>query len=167
MTDPVTSTDIATSVDAHPLRPADGRERVIVLCSRNSARSIMAEALLRHLADDRFEVHSAGVDAGTVQPLALEALEEAGIDTVGLRSKRVDEYLGRAAFAHAIIVCNRAAETLCPTIHPMAAAVHAWPFPDPADEAIPPADRPAAYRDVRDRIAERLVRWLEEEVPAG
>ena len=139
----------------------DETPRVLILCTHNSARSQMAEGLLRHRAVDRFEVHSAGLEPTEVHPLAIAALAEMGIDISGQRSKSSKQYLGHMSFEHLIIVCARAEEQ-CPRIFPGVAHIHSWPFDDPAAEEGSAEACLAAFRAVRDQIDERLTVWLHE-----
>lgn len=130
------------------------KERVLVLCTGNSARSQMAEGWLRARAGDRFEVFSAGSrPSGRVLPGAIEALAEIGIDIGAARSKSVREFLGQP-FDHVITVCDNAAEN-CP-VFPGPGKRHHRDFTDPAryvgDEQM------AVFRRVRDEIAA----WLTE-----
>lgn len=127
---------------------------VLFLCTANSARSQMAEGLLRHLAGDRFEVYSAGLEAKGIHPLALRVMAEVGIDISGQRSKNLSEYLGRLHIHHAIIVCDSAAQR-CPT-YPFAREIHRWPFDDPATWPGGPEAQLAKFREVRDAIRGRL-----------
>lgn len=138
---------------------ADQRERVLFLCTGNSARSLMAEALLRHHAPDRFESHSAGAEPIGVRPETASVLEEIGIDTAGLRSKAVDEYLGRTHFTYLITVCALEEER-CPRIWPGASHHLHWPVDDPA--AVEGEGRIDAFRAARDQLEERLLAWLEQ-----
>lgn len=124
------------------------RRRVLFVCSANSARSLMAEALLRHIASDSFEVASAGTTPGTPHPMALRVLEEAGISTEGLRSKTLSD-VGEADWDYVITLCERAAGecgTVCPTAQQIA-----WDFADPV-----PSGRHATFAltlgDLRERI---------------
>lgn len=84
------------------------RKRVLFLCTRNSARNLIAEALVRQIAGDRFEVLSAGLRSGEVHPLTRQVLEEKGIDTSELRSKGVETVMGRVGITYAIVVCEEA-----------------------------------------------------------
>ncbi|NJN64202.1 MAG: arsenate reductase ArsC, partial [Acidobacteria bacterium] len=104
---------------------------VLFVCSRNSARSQMAEGLLRHLAGDVFDVGSAGIEPGTLNPFAVEALGEIGIDISKHEAKGIREYLGRVLVDHLIIVCDAAAHA-CPAVWPNMRERHNWPVPDPA-----------------------------------
>lgn len=105
------------------------KRRVLFVCSANSARSLMAEALLRDIAGDQFEVSSAGTEPGTPNPLALRVLEEAGVDTAGLHSKHLAD-LQDQPWDYVITLCDKAASE-CGVIHAGAQQIH-WDFPDPA-----------------------------------
>ena len=130
--------------------------RVLILCTGNSARSQMAEGLLRHLGGARFEVHSAGTRASFVRPEAIQAMAELGLDISGQRSKNVDEFSGQA-FAYVITVCDHANEA-CPIFPAGTQRLH-HSFTDPpapgvgTDEA-----RLAVFRQVRDE----LQAWLQD-----
>ncbi len=133
------------------------RRRVLILCTGNSARSQMAEGLLRHMAGDRFEASSAGTTPGVVRPEAIAVLAELGIDISGHRSKSVDEFLGQA-FDYVITVCDNAREH-CPVFPAAAQRIH-WSFEDPAAASGTEYHRLAAFRSIRDQIRERLREWL-------
>ncbi len=134
---------------------------VLFLCTANSARSQMAEAILRDRAGDRFDAASAGLTPTQVNPLTLRVLDEAGIDTTGLRSKSSAEFLGKVAVRFAVIVCDKAARH-CPSIYPFAARTLYWPFEDPAAAEGSDDQRLQKFREVRDQIAARLDAWLDE-----
>lgn len=134
------------------------RVRVLFLCTGNSARSQMAEALLRHAAGDRFEAHSAGIEPKGVHALTLEVLREAGIDTSSLRSKHLREYQGRVTFDCLITVCGHADQN-CPTWTGVSQRLH-WPYDDPAAAQGTQEERLAVFRRVRDEIAARIGAWL-------
>lgn len=137
---------------------------VLFLCTGNSCRSQMAEAFLQHLAGDRFDVVSAGTEpAGQVHPLAVEVMAEKGIDISDQRPKSSEQYLGRLAVRHLIIVCQGANEK-CPRVFPETMNRQFWPFDDPAAfEGSPVAVR-EKFRTVRDEIEARIALWLKEEV---
>lgn len=137
------------------------RDRILFLCTHNSARSLMAEALVRHLAGERFEVLSAGLRPGDVHPLTRQVIEEMGIDTSGLRSKGLESVMGRIGIKYAIVVCEEG-EMECPRIYPFAVQTLRWPFEDPAAEAGDEATRLAKFRAVRDSIERRVRAWLKE-----
>ena len=133
--------------------------RVLILCTGNSARSQMAEGLLRHLAGDRFDVFSAGSQPSVVHPYAIEAMRQRGIDISGQRSKHLSEYLDQS-FDFVITVCDQAAET-CPVFPGRAQRIH-WSFPDPAATQGSKAEILAAFTRVRDALETRLAAWLHE-----
>ncbi|NBB82198.1 MAG: arsenate reductase ArsC [Alphaproteobacteria bacterium] len=135
------------------------KQKVLFLCTANSARSQMAQALLRHKAGDRFEAHSAGVEPGAINPFARRAVEELGIDMAGQRAKGLETYLGRERFHYLIIVCDRAADR-CPTTWPGLHEKLVWPFDDPAAVTGSNEQKLAAFRGVRDQIGSALDEWL-------
>ncbi len=135
--------------------------RVLFLCTGNSARSIIAESLLRHWGGDRFEVHSTGSEpAGTIQPLALQLLERSGLPTDGLSSKSLDVYTAPETppFDFVITVCDHAAE-LCPMFPGQPITAH-WGLPDPAKVAGDEAHRMQAYRNVLTDFERRIKLFL-------
>jgi arsenate reductase (thioredoxin) len=133
--------------------------RVLFLCTANSARSQMAEAILRHEGGDRYEAVSAGTNPSTVNPLALKALEEAGISTAGLYSKGTREFLGKVRIQIAIIVCDKARAS-CPNVFPFTLQTLYWPFEDPAAFEGTEQEKLAKFREVRDLIRGQIQRWL-------
>ena len=134
-------------------------QRTLILCTGNSARSQMAEGLLRHMAGDRFEAHSAGTRPGTVRPEAIAVMREIGIDISGHRSKHVDEYAGQQ-FDFVITVCDNAREA-CPVFPAGATHIH-WSFEDPAAATGPEEHRLAEFRRIRDQISGRLQEFLKQ-----
>ncbi|MFW5653113.1 MAG: arsenate reductase ArsC [Planctomycetota bacterium] len=138
-----------------------GKPVVLFVCSHNSARSQMAEGLLRHLAGDRFEVASAGVQPGTLNPLSVRAMAEDGIDISSHRAKGVKELLGNIAVHHLIVVCDKAAET-CPRVWPGMRERHFWPFDDPSAATGTDEERLAFFCRVRDEIRAKIEHWLRE-----
>jgi len=129
------------------------KKRVLILCTGNSARSQMAEALLRHDAGDRFEVFSAGVKPSRVRPEAIAVMQELGIDLSGHHSKHVDEFAVQK-FDYVLTVCDNARAS-CP-IFPAATAVIHQNFLDPAAASGSEAERMTLFRQVRDQIREYL-----------
>ncbi len=127
--------------------------RVLILCTGNSARSQMAEGLLRHMAGEKFEVESAGTIASFVRPQAIAAMAEIGIDISGHRSKCLDVFLGEL-FDFVITVCDNAAEN-CPVFPGKATRIH-WSFDDPAEATGSDAEQLAVFRRVRDEIEDKL-----------
>lgn len=127
--------------------------RVLFVCTGNSARSIMAEALLRHHGGGRFEVFSAGTEPRGVNPLTLRVLEDAGIDATGARSKSVSEYLGET-FDYVVTVCDEARQ-VCPVFPGVHESLH-WGYEDPAEAEGTEEERLAAFRRVFIQIGERV-----------
>jgi arsenate reductase len=121
----------------------------------HSARSQMAEGLLRHLVGDCFEVMSAGTEATQVRPLAVRAMEEFGVDISGQESETLDRYLAEP-FDYVITVCDDANEACpCPFFPGAANRLH-WSFEDPSRAEGSEEERLAIFRSVRDRIRERI-----------
>lgn len=137
--------------------------KVLILCTGNSARSQMAEGLLRQMAGDRFEVESAGVAPSHVRLEAIKAMAELGIDISGHRSKSVDEFL-KQEFGYVITVCDNANEQ-CPVFPGQTTRIH-WSFEDPAAAPGDDAARLAVFRRVRDEIKERLKDFVQSESKA-
>lgn len=133
------------------------KRRVLFLCTHNSARSQMAEGLLRHLAGDRFEAFSAGTEATGVRPLAIRAMAEMGIDISSQQSKALNRYLGQP-FDIIITVCDEANEA-CPVFPGAREQLH-WSFPDPSAAAGTEEERLAVYRMVRDGIRTHIKQEL-------
>jgi len=129
------------------------KQRVLILCTGNSARSQMAEGLLRHDADDRFDVESAGTNPSRVRPEAIAVMRELGIDISGHRSKSVDEFAGQQ-FDYVLTVCDNARES-CPIYPGHANRLH-HSFDDPAAVEGDAEQRLAAFRRVRDEIRDYL-----------
>lgn len=129
------------------------KKRVLFLCTHNSARSQMAEGLLRWMAGNQFEVFSAGTEETRVHPLAIEAMREIGIDIAGQRSKTLDTYNGQQ-FDYVITVCDRANET-CPVFPSDTQRIH-WSFDDPSVATGTDDQRLRAFRNVREGIQHRL-----------
>lgn len=129
------------------------KKRVLILCTGNSARSQMAEGILRHIAGDRYEVESAGTVASFVRPQAIAVMSEIGIDISSHRSKCLDEFLDQQ-FDYIITVCDNANQT-CPTFPGNATRLH-WSFDDPAEAQGTEEQVLAVFRRVRDKIFQRL-----------
>ncbi|HYW69514.1 MAG TPA: arsenate reductase ArsC [Pyrinomonadaceae bacterium] len=137
------------------------RKRVLILCTGNSARSQMAEGLLRHDAGGRFEVESAGVNPTAVKPDAIQAMREIGIDISGHRSKSVDEFINQE-FDYVITVCDNANEQ-CPVFPGDTERIH-WSFDDPAAVNGDEEQRLSVFRRVRDEIRQRLRSFVARDV---
>ncbi len=129
------------------------RPRILILCTGNSARSQMAEGLLRHLGAGRLEVFSAGTRPTAVRSEAIAALQECGIDISRHRSKSLDEFAGQG-FDYVITVCDQAKES-CPVFPARTQRLH-WSIPDPAAVAGSQEERMAAFREARDDLQRRL-----------
>ncbi len=129
------------------------KKKVLFLCTHNSARSQMAEGLLRHQAGDSFEVMSAGTEATHIRPLAVQAMEELGIDISAHESKTLDRCLGES-FDYVITVCDDANEA-CPIFPGARQRLH-WSFEDPAQASGTEEERLHVFRSVRNKIKERI-----------
>ena len=135
------------------------KRRVLFLCTGNSARSQMAEALLRAIVPQECEAHSAGTHPFGVNPCTAEVMAEVGVDITRQRSKHVSEFVDQH-FDYVITVCDRAKE-VCPSF-PGAERVFHWSFEDPAAAPLP--QRLEVFRQVRDDIADAVCRFLIEEM---
>ena len=139
------------------------KERILILCTGNVARSQMAEGLLRHMAGERFEVFSAGLSPSYVRPDAITVMNELGIDISHHRSKSLNEYLD-TAFDFVITVCDHASEH-CPVFPGPAKRIH-WSIADPVapggDEA-----QLEAFRNARDDLRQRILKFAEQEKSAA
>lgn len=145
------------SVDLHTERHNSMKQRVLFICTHNSARSQMAEGWLRQLGEERFEVFSAGTEATYVRPMASRAMAELGIDISKQQSKTLDRYLGEP-FDYVITVCD-AANEVCPVFPGAARRLH-WSFEDPSKATGSESEQLAVYRRVRDEIRERIEKEL-------
>ena len=137
------------------------KSKVLFLCTGNSARSQLAEGILRALAGEQYEIFSAGTEPkGSILPEVKEVMREVGIDISAQWSKSVTEYLGKTHFSHVITVCADAEEN-CPAVFLNMGTHDHWPFDDPAkfDEET----RLDSTRRVRDQIEQRLRLWLIEQ----
>ncbi len=133
------------------------RSRILFLCTHNSARSQMAEGLLRAIAGDRFEAHSAGTEATHVRALAVRAMDEIGVDITGQESKTLERYL-QEPFEYVITVCDDANEA-CPFFPGARNRLH-WSLEDPSRAEGSDDERLAIFRRVRDEIRERIEQEL-------
>jgi len=137
-------------------------QRVLFLCTGNSARSQMAEAFLRRYGGDRFEVHSAGLEPKGMNPLTLQVMNEIGFDVSGQRSKGINEFLGKVLFQYLITVCDDA-EKNCPTVWPGVNQRLHWSFEDPAAVEGSPEQKLAKFREIRDQIDQKVRDWVAEQ----
>ena len=133
------------------------KQRVLFLCTHNSARSQMAEGLLRQLGSEHFEAFSAGTEATHVRPLAIRAMADLGIDISQQESKTLDRYLGEP-FDAVVTVCDQAAEA-CPVFLGAKRRLH-WSFPDPSKTTGADDEQMSVYRAVRDDIRAHIEREL-------
>jgi arsenate reductase len=131
--------------------------RVLFVCTGNSARSVMAEALLRQKGGQDFEVHSAGTDPRGINPLTRVTLAEAGIDASWARSKSVTEYLGQR-FDFVVTVCDQARQ-VCPVFPGVHQSLH-WGYEDPAEATGTAEERLAVFRRVFIQIGERINQFV-------
>jgi arsenate reductase len=136
------------------------KTRVLILCTGNSARSQMAEGLLRQDAGEQFDVESAGTRPGTVRPEAIAVMKELGIDISGHRSKHVDEFQGQK-FDYVITVCDNAKES-CPVFFSAAQRLH-HSFEDPAALSGSEEERLALFRRVRRELRTYLAEFARRE----
>lgn len=136
-------------------------QRVLFLCTGNSARSQMAEAFLRKYGGERFEAHSAGLEPKAMNPFTVKVMAEAGIDVSTQRSKGIEEYLGKVNFQTLITVCDHADKN-CPSVWPGVNQRLHWSFEDPAAAQGSEEERLAVFRRVRGEIEARVKAWLAE-----
>lgn len=132
--------------------------RVLVVCTGNSARSLMAEGLIRHRGGSHFEVHSAGTEPRGVNPLTQKILVAAGVDSSWARSKSVNEYLGQE-FDYVITVCDEARQA-CPVFPGVHQSLH-WGYEDPAEATGTEDERLAVFRRVFIQLGERINQFVE------
>lgn len=140
------------------------KEKVLFLCTGNSARSQMAEAFLRFYGGEKYEAHSAGLYPKGLNPYTVRVMEEKGISMEGHRSKDVKEYLANAIFSYFFTVCGHAEEN-CPKAFLMSAGRHYhWDFEDPAAFVGSEEETLNMFREVRDQIEARVKVWVQEQV---
>ena len=139
-------------------------KRVLILCTGNSARSQMAEGLLRHAGGEAFAVESAGIEPSSVRPEAIEIMREIGIDISKHRSKSIDEFTGQA-FDYVITVCDNAQQN-CPVFPEATRRIH-WSIEDPAAVGGAEQTRLEAFRAARDDLRERLGEFIESAKESG
>lgn len=136
------------------------KKTILVLCTGNSCRSQMAEGFLRAYAGSSFDIYSAGFEPkDEIHPYAKQVMREIGCDIDGQDPKGTEEYLGRLAVTHLIIVCANAEEK-CPRLFPGALNRMYWPFDDPAAATGTVEERLTKFRQVRDQIRRKILEWL-------
>ncbi len=137
-------------------------KRVLFVCVHNSARSQIAEAFLNSLAGDGFEVMSAGLEPGVINPLAVEVMKEVGIDIARKQTKSVfDLFKKGELFSYVISVCDEASSEMCPVFPQLLAKQIHWSFDDPSAFTGTYEERLAKTRVLRDAIKARIEKWLE------
>jgi arsenate reductase len=138
------------------------KSNVLFICIHNSARSQMAEAWLNHFCGDSFAAESAGLEPGTLNPLVVEAMREAGIDISKKKTQAVSDVSksGRL-FSHVITVCDETSAERCPIFPGVAQRLH-WGFPDPSVLTGTQDEKLAAVREIRDAIRAKIEAWCEE-----
>ena len=138
------------------------KQKVLFICVHNSARSQMAEAFLNDICGDHFEAHSAGLEPGTLNPIAVEAMREVGIDISHKGTESVfDVFKSGELFAYVIAVCDETSAERCPIFPGVTTRLH-WSFPDPAALTGTREERLAGTREIRDQIRERIEMWCDE-----
>jgi arsenate reductase len=139
-----------------------GRKKIVFVCTGNSCRSQMAEGFARYLGGDRWEVHSAGTSPQGVNPRAVRAMVEAGVDISGQRSKAIAP--GLLESADIVVTLCGDAEEKCPLTPPSVRRLH-WPLEDPARATGTEEEIMARFRAVRDEIRQRVAALIAEESP--
>jgi len=135
--------------------------KVLFMCTGNSARSQIAEAILRKYAGDKFEVFSAGLEPKGINPYTKQVLQEIGITLEGHYAKHVREYMGKLNFGYLITVCSDA-EDKCPAAFPGISHRLHWSFEDPAAFVGSDEEKLQKFRDVRDQIDRKITDWLKD-----
>jgi arsenate reductase len=138
------------------------KKKVLFICVQNSARSQMAAAWLNRICPTEFEAHSAGLDPGTINPLAIDAMGEVGIDISKNKTQSVfDVFVGGELFAYAITVCAESEAAGCPIFAGVTKRLH-WSFPDPSAFTGTYQERLERTSEIRDLIRTRIEEWCDE-----
>lgn len=138
------------------------KKRVMFICIHNSARSQMAEAFLKELCSDEFEVQSAGLEPGKLNPIVVEAMQEVGIDISRNPTKAVWDFVKAGkTFTYVITVCDETSAERCPIFPGVTKRLH-WSFPDPSSFSGTHEEKLARTREVRDTIREKIENWCAE-----
>ena len=138
------------------------KQKVLFICVHNSARSQMAEAFLNLTCPDYFEAHSAGLEPGALNPLAVEAMKAIGIDISGKQTQGVfDVFKSGQFFPYVITVCDETSAERCPIFPGVTKRLH-WSFPDPAALTGGHQERLDGVRKIRDQIRARIEMWCDE-----
>ena len=138
------------------------KPKILFLCTRNSARSQIAEAFLKRYGGDRFEAYSAGFEPSTIHPYTEKVMEEIGIPLAGQYSKGFREYMGKVHFSYLITVCAEADKN-CPTAFPGVGQRLSWPFEDPAVLEGSEEEKIMKFREVRYKIEQKIITWLKNQ----
>jgi arsenate reductase (thioredoxin) len=138
------------------------KRKVMFICIHNSARSQMAEALLKQRCGDQFEAYSAGLEPGKLNPIVVEAMQEIGIDISGNQTKSVSDMMkSGGTFSYVITVCDETSAERCPIFPGVTTRLH-WSFPDPSAFSGTHVEKLAKVRVVRDSIKAKVEEWCEE-----
>ena len=138
------------------------KTRVLFMCVHNSARSQIAEAWLDHLYGTHYEAHSAGLEPGVLNPLAVRVMQEVGIDISGKTTRKIfDLYIKDEIFAYVISVCDLANHEKCPFFPGITKRLH-WDFPDPSAVTGNEEEKLEKVRQIRDSIRDKIVKWVEQ-----
>lgn len=138
------------------------KPKVLFICVHNSARSQMAEAWLNDLCGDFFEAQSAGLEPGTLNPLAVEVMREAGIDISRKQTQAVfDVFTSGQLFAYVITVCDESNAEKCPIFPGPTKRLH-WSFADPSQVTGTKEEKLARMREIRDEIRDKIDNWCAE-----
>lgn len=138
------------------------KQKVLFVCIHNSARSQMAEELLRKLAGDRFEVESAGIEPGKLNPVVIEVLKESGIDITGKKTQAVMDLLKQSKlYRYVITVCDETSAERCPIFPGVAQRLH-WGFTDPSKFEGTWEEKVVKTRAVREEIKQKIEGWLSQ-----
>lgn len=138
------------------------KKRALFICVHNSARSQMAEAFLKQIAGDKFEVESAGLEPGKVNPIVIEAMKEIGIDISANKAKSVLGFIEQdKKFDYVITVCDESLGEKCPVFPGQGIKLH-WSFEDPVSKEEPAEEKLIKTRIVRDQIKKKITEWLDE-----
>lgn len=137
------------------------KKKVLFVCVHNSARSQIAEELLKQIAGDRFEAESAGLEPGEVHPLTVKVLREEGIDIAGKKTNSAFDFFKQGRRYHYVVtVCSKEAEESCPVYPGTLHRLH-WPFEDPSQATGSEEQRLAKFREVRDQIRRKVESFVE------
>jgi len=143
------------------------KKRVLFICVHNGARSQMAEAFLNKSCRDHFEAHSAGLEPGELNPLAVAVMREVEVDISQNRTQAVfDVFKSGQLFAYVITVCDETSAERCPIFPGVATPLH-WSFPDPSALTGTYEERLQRTRKIRDDIRERVENWCDEMCARG